>query len=126
MGYEQSVQRQMLAILDLVAPLVPDPKTHSKVRKLIADRSRWGEAHDANQRLQRQQSHRTGEGHQHQYSFLSICLQTLYNETDTAWNGSGMPHFDVITPFYVIPIALGLAKHLGLPETAIQECLAAS
>jgi hypothetical protein len=53
---------------------------------------------------------------QHQYSFEEICAKTLYNMSGHV-PGKDFPYpFDDDSPFWVIPIAVGFARALGVVD----------
>jgi hypothetical protein len=53
---------------------------------------------------------------QHQYSFEETCAKTLYSMSGHI-PGEGFPHpFDADSAFWVIPIAVGFARALGVED----------
>jgi hypothetical protein len=60
---------------------------------------------------------------QHQYSFEEICAKTLYNMSGHAPGGQFPYPFDDDSPFWVIPIAVGFARALGVEDPCIVSSL---
>ena len=80
---------------------------------MAADRSQWRKGHDLFDRI-RAKTLRADKTNdlmlQYQYSFEEICAKTLYNL-------SGFPApFDDDSPFWVIPLAVGFARSLGVDD----------
>jgi hypothetical protein len=53
---------------------------------------------------------------QHQYSFEEACAKTLYNMSGHVSGGEFPYPFDDDWPFWVIPLAVGFARALGVPD----------
>jgi hypothetical protein len=103
------LQPTILALLKLFRGHVPDTASNSQVASLIADVRKWPEAHDLFADVRRRLLATCDNVLDCQYSFEEICLKTVYNETDTD------APFDRVSPFWVVPMALELAKAIRLP-----------
>jgi hypothetical protein len=53
---------------------------------------------------------------QHQYSFEELCAKTLYNMSGHIKGGEFPYPFDDDSPFWVIPLAVGFARALGVAD----------
>src|SRR5262245_60337060 len=102
----------MLALLRLFRSRVPDSESNEQVTALAADERKWSEAHDLFDRVRERNLMAIESGdtiRECQYCFEEVCLQSLYNETDT-----NTP-FDACSPYWVIKNALVLAQAVGVP-----------
>lgn len=54
--------------------------------------------------------------HQHQYGFEEICAKTLYNMSGHVPGGEWPYPFDDDSPFWVVPLAVGFARALGVAD----------
>lgn len=109
---------EILRLLQLFQPHASDPEMASKVVELAADSRKWPDAHrlfsHVRQRwLETSDTHRRG-----QYAFEETCLKTLNNETHA------IDPFDSDSPYYVIPIALGRARQLGIRDRLVLDIVA--
>lgn len=123
MGYESQMQAEILALLRLFAPHVPDPKSNAEVAELAADEKKWPRAHDLFDRVRTRNLMANEAGdliRQDQYCFEEACLKSFYNETDT-----DVP-FDICSPYWVIPSALALAQAVGVPVADVVAVVAPS
>jgi hypothetical protein len=111
----------IVALLRLFGPLVPDAETNAWVTELAADRSRWPDAHEMFSRVRERTLaaiSNKDRGRQAQYGFEEICLKSIYNETAT-----NAP-FDSDSPHWISKCAIGLARVLGLPEQSVIDIIA--
>jgi hypothetical protein len=111
-GYEERMQADILALLELFRGRVPDPETHAWVVELAADSKKWGSGHDVFDRVRARTLRAINTQdrvRECQYCFEEVCLQSLYNETYPA------DPFDSCSPYWVIKNALVLARAVGVP-----------
>ncbi len=121
MGYESQMQAEIVALLRLFGPHVPDPRSNAEVAALAADQNEWPRAHDLFDRVRRHNLKAIEAGddvRQDQYCFEEACLKSFYNETAT-----DMP-FDPCSPYWVIPSALALAQAVGVPVAEVVAIVA--
>src|SRR5262245_24628108 len=112
------------AIREMVRFFIPrcsDQRTLRELDSMASDDRQWRYAHALFQRI-RTKTIRADEATdhllQHQYSFEEICAKTLFN-----MSGHYDPNckefpagFDDDSPFWVIPIAVGFARALGIAD----------
>jgi len=131
MGYEHGMQKQILALLDLFRDGAPDQETHKLVADLVADESRWLDAHDLFDLIRRKLLTATKDkgratmptdpvelARVYQYSFEELCLKAVFNETSTQ-----IP-FDTDSPFWVAGSAIKFARKLGVPIERVLAIIA--
>lgn len=121
MGYESQLQADILALLGLFRGRVPDPETHAWTAELAADRDKWEGGHDLFDLVRGRNLKAIDSGdrvRQCQYCFEEVCLQSLYNETDT------LAPFDSCSPYWVIKNALVLAHAVGVPSQDVVAIVA--
>jgi len=110
------------AIQEMVRFFLPHCADQSTLRELDAmasDDQLWRFAHVLFSRI-RNKTIRADEAKnlllQHQYSFEEICAKTLFNMSGHI-PGKEFPYpFDDDSPFWVIPIAIGFARALGVED----------
>src|SRR5262245_11167621 len=110
------------AIQEMVRFFLPqcsDQSTLCELDAMAADDTKWRYAHDLFCRIRAKtlQADKAGdELLQHQYSFEEICAKTLYNMSGHVM-GKEFPYpFDDDSTFWVLPIAVGFARALGVPD----------
>jgi hypothetical protein len=110
------------AIQEMVRFFLPrcaDQSTLRELDEMASDDQQWRYAHALFRRIR----HKTLRADaskdlllQHQYSFEEICAKTLYNMSGHI-PGQEFPYpFDDDAPFWVIPIAVGFARELGVED----------
>ena len=112
------------AIQEMVRFFMPrcsDPLTLSELDSMASDDQQWRYAHALFRRI-RAKTLRADKAKdnllQHQYCFEEICAKTLFNMSghyDPGCKEFPAP-FDDDSPFWVIPIAVGFARALGVPD----------
>ena len=116
------IQAHMQALVRLLAPHCRDRTTLDALAQMISDESAWPKAHDLFDAIRRKTLtiERSGS-HQleGQYLFEEICAKTLYNLT--------LPDapFDADSAYWVVPIAIDLARRVGVPDAQIIAVVAA-
>jgi hypothetical protein len=86
---------------------------------MASDDVKWRYAHDLFSRIRGKTLRVEREADElllHQYGFEEICAKTLYNMSGHIM-GKEFPYpFDDDSPFWVIPIAVGFARALGIAD----------
>jgi hypothetical protein len=100
-------------------PLCADQSTLRELDEMAADDEEWRHAYSLFSRI-RDKTIRADETKnsllKHQYSFEEACAKTLYNMSGHI-KGEGFPYpFDDDWPFWVIPLAVGFARALGIAD----------
>jgi hypothetical protein len=114
------ITTHMRLLLDLFADSSPDCQTLDELRQMLADRRQWHRAHDLFSRIRRktlvaeQTKDHVAEC---QYLFEEICAKTLYNMSMRP------APFDADSPYWIIPIALALARARHLPATLVTNII---
>jgi hypothetical protein len=112
-GCPTDIITAMLAPLRLFEAKCEDKATLQKLIALAVDHSRWKEAHalfsEIRQKTLAAEKHKD-EFALAQYAFEEICAKTLYNLRH------GPAPFDPESPFWVLPLALGLGRKLGVTD----------
>jgi hypothetical protein len=121
--YEEQMGRQIAHILRFFSPLVADVASNALVLSLVERSDRWAAGHAVFDAIRDRTRGRSGvTGNAPQYWFEETCAQAVYNAVAcdaSAWSERFLPPFDPSAPFYVIPAAFALAKHLGIEESAV-------
>jgi hypothetical protein len=109
--YGLQVGASITALLQLFSKKVPDPKSNQQVLELAKSKD-WTTAHDLRDQVRNRYLRASNSNEKikcQQYSFEESCLETLYNDTDPD------DPFDSISPYWVVPSAIGLATTLEIP-----------
>lgn len=113
---EIAVANAIGEMVDFFMPHCADTSTLSQLKAMAADRKRWRKGHSLFGTIRDKTLHADSANDvtlQHQYGFEEICAKTLFNISDC----TGPPYpFDDDSPFWVIPLALGFARHLGIDD----------
>jgi len=109
-------------LVDIFLRRCSEKSTLDELQQLIlGGYGRWGDAHALFDRIRSktlnsiQAKNRLLEA---QYAFEEICAKTLYNLTDTD------APFDPDSPYFVIPMALDLARALQISDDEIIQIVA--
>jgi len=111
------------AIQEMVRFFLPrcaDKSTLHELDKMAADDEQWEHARDLFGRIREKTLlaiETQDERLQPQYAFEEICAKTLFN-----MSGSVAP-FDADSPFWVVPLAVGLARSLGVSDPCLVSSL---
>ena len=111
----------ILAPLTFFEKRCKEKETLRKLIELANDRSRRKEAHALFYEIRRKTLAAEQSNDQvalAQYSFEEICAKTLYNLT-----GRPAP-FDAHSPYYIVPNALTVARHVGIDDREIIRVIA--
>ena len=109
---------QIEALVVLFLPCCKDRVTLLELKGLLGDEKEWPKAHYLSTRIRAKnlKAGKSGDAKaEAQYYFEEICAQTIYN-----LSASKKP-FDPDAPYWVIPMALKLAKALEIDSGKIIE-----
>ncbi len=109
---------QMKQLIALFLPRSRDNETMTELLKLLDDEKDWGKAHYLSARIRTRaiNAAKTGDLEAEiQFSFEEVCAKTLHNLSE-----SKRP-FDADTPYWIIPLALKLAKVLEVDERKVLD-----
>lgn len=90
--------------------------TLDRLSAMVIDDRLWPEAHKLFQSIRKKNLEAERQHNdvlKAQYCFEEVCAKTLYN-----LSGSSAP-FDADSPYWIIPNALTLARHLNINEAEI-------
>lgn len=108
-------------LCDLFAAHTSDRATLDEIVDLSLDRTRWRAAHDLFQRIRAKSLRVLERGDvrlEAQYRFEEVCAKSLYNLSKEP------APFDVDSPYWIIPNAIGFARTAGIDEAAIVRIIA--
>ncbi len=109
---------QMEQLFVLFRPHCQDTETLDELRMLLHEPRDWVKAHYLSSRIRTKAISAVKQGDlkgEMQFSFEETCAKTIHNLSD-----SKKP-FESDTPYWIIPLALKLAKVLNLDEHKIVE-----
>jgi hypothetical protein len=109
---------QVDQLLVLFRPQCRDVETLDELRMLLHEPRDWVKAHYLSTRIRTRALGAVKQGDlkgEMQFSFEETCAKTLHNLSD-----SKKP-FEADTPYWIIPLALKLAKVLDIPEHQVVE-----
>src|SRR5476649_2355660 len=112
---------QMEALISLFKPSCRDTETLMELQGLLHHEKEWPKAHYLCTRIRARNLNaiKGGDGRaEAQYYFEEVCAQTIYN-----LSASKKP-FDPDSPYWVIPMALKLARVLEIDSRKIIEIVA--
>jgi len=116
--YGRQVGASIIALLRLFQDQVPDPLSLRQVLDVALSKE-WSRVHEARSKVRSRlllTSKADDPVRLAQYGFEQSCLETLYNDTQTA------DPFSPMSPYWVVPNAIELAEQFSVP---IDEVLAA-
>ena len=109
---------QMEQLLALFQPHCRDTETMRELRGLLPEPKDWVKAHYLSTRIRAKAFAAVKQGDlpaEMQFSFEETCAKTLHNLSDAK------RPFELDTPYWIIPLALKLAKVLNLNERKVLE-----
>ena len=109
---------EMLLLLDLFDPIVPDKESNRLLHKYCMEKHRWEKAHGLHSTIRDRTNKANKNGNtvrEAQYLFEESVAKTLYNLTR-----SSAP-FDPDSPYWVLKNALRLGKELNVPVQNIVD-----
>jgi hypothetical protein len=99
-------------LLQLFHGKVPDAESNSRVLELAVTPAKWSAAHalfDVVRTRYLVATKANDDVRSAQYEFEESCLEALYNES------SPSNPFDSVSPYWVVPSAVGLARAIEMP-----------
>ena len=113
-------------LVTLFLPHCADRSTLSELKAMASDTKQWREAHKLFSRIRDKTLKADEVSHrrlQLQYSFEEFCAKTLYNIADHSegFSSAYLPPFDEDAPLYVVPVAIALARELGIDGFAFES-----
>lgn len=108
----------MKRLVELFRPHCSDLSTLNELQCMIDNQRLWSSAHELFARIRRktlEAARQRNETAESQYLFEEICAKAIFNQTDT-----NVP-FDGDSPYWVVPIALSLARRLGIHESEVTK-----
>jgi hypothetical protein len=109
---------QLDQLLVFFRPHCRDVETIDELRMLLHEPRDWVKAHYLSTRIRAKAITAVKQGDlkgEMQFSFEETCAKTLHNLTDSK------KYFESDTPYWIIPLALKLAKVLEIDEHQIVE-----
>ena len=109
---------QVDQLIELFQPMCHDTETMAELRELLPHKEEWLKAHYLSTRIRAKSINAFKGGNvkaEVQYSFEEACAKTLHN-----LSGLRRP-FDADTPYWILPLALKLAKVLGIDPHKVLE-----
>ena len=99
-------------------PLCTEQSTLCELAAMTPNAKQWLNAHALFGRVRAKALSTPSENRplRHQYSFEQICAKTLYNLSGHIPTAEFPPPFDSDAPFWVVPVAIKLARVLGVAE----------
>jgi hypothetical protein len=105
----------------LFASHTNDRATLDEIVDVSLDRTRWRSAHDLFQRIRAKNLRACERGDvrlEAQYRFEEVCAKSLYNLSKEP------APFDVDSPYWIVPNAIGFARTAGIDDAAIIRIIA--
>ncbi len=119
MPHTNSTARAIQEMVRFFIPRCTDQSTLRELDEMASDDEKWRNAHALFSRI-RDKTLRADAAKdtllQHQYSFEESCAKTFYNMSGHFKGGEFPAPFDDDWPFWVIPLAVGFARSLGVPD----------
>lgn len=120
MNYGGAITTDISRLLELFSPRCTERETLDWLRGAVSDRARWVKAHGVFGHIRNKtlKAERSGNASlEAQYLFEEICAKTLYN-----LSGASAP-IDSDSPYWVVPNAISLARHIGVSEEEVLACV---
>lgn len=120
MNYGGAIIKDISRLLELFSLHCTERETLEWLRRAVSDRTKWVKAHGVFDQIRNKtlKAKRTGNASlSAQYLFEEICAKTLYN-----LSGAPAP-FDSDSPYWVVPNAITLARHIGVSDAAVLACV---
>jgi len=119
MGYTNSTAEAIQQMVRFLLPRCADKSTPHELDDMASDHQKWCYAHDLFGRIRAKTLHAESAKDkllQSQYGFEEICANTLFNMSGHARGGEFPCPFDGDSPFWVLPLAVGFARALDVPD----------
>ena len=114
--YPRQMGASIASLLKLFQGKVPDAETNAHVLELAVTLDRWSAGHalfDVVRGRNLAAMNTKDDVRCAQYSFEESCLQAMYNESNPD------DPFDSVSPYRVVPGAIGLARAVGVPVESV-------
>lgn len=120
MAHTNSTAEAIQQMVRFFLPRCADKSTLHELDDMASDDQKWCYAHDLFGRIRAKTLHAGSAKDkllQSQYCFEEICAKTLFNMSGHVRDGTEFPYpFDDDSPFWVIPLAVGFARALGVAD----------
>ena len=116
MNYRGAITTDIERLLELFSRHCTDRESLDELLVVVRNPSQWHTAHGLFQRIRKKTlvAERSKNGTAiAQCLFEEICAKTLYN-----LSGEPAP-FDADSPYWVVPNAIALGRHVGVAESAV-------
>lgn len=114
--YARQMGASIANLLKLFHGKVPDAESNAHVLDLAVTLDRWSAGHALFDVVRGRNLAATNSKDSvrcAQYSFEESCLQAMYNESNPD------DPFDSVSPYWVVPSAIGLARAIGMPVETV-------
>src|SRR5579862_1724546 len=121
MNQGDQIQPYLQGLVDLFLARCTEKSTMEELKELLSNQDRWIKAHALFDRIRNktlEADKRKNSLLASQYCFEEICAKTMFNLTNTD------APFDADSPYFVIPIALHLARALGIADKEVIRIVA--
>lgn len=111
----------MEKLIGLFASRCADRETLDELLGMTSDRGQWTKAHALFDRIRRKTLRAEREGDRRlaaQYLFEEVCAKTIFNLSYPK------APFDADSPYWIVPTAFALARHLGIVDSEILAVVA--
>ena len=112
----------MKRLIVVLAAKSPDRSTLDELLQMIDDKPRWTSARELFERIRQkyvQAARRGDDCLAAQYDFEEVCAKSLCNFGVYVHGDSVRGAFDPDAPFWILPLALRLARRFGIDEKEI-------
>lgn len=120
MNYGGAITKDISRLLELFSSRCSERETLDWLRVAVSDKAKWAKAHGVFGHIRNKtlKAKRSGNASlQAQYRFEEVCAKTLYNLSREP------APFDPDSPYWVVPNAIALARHIGVSEAEVLACL---
>jgi hypothetical protein len=108
----------IVALLILFKGHVPDSETHAWTLGTAERKENWQRARHVFNQVRMRTNKSQDSTYDCQYRFEKACLKSIHNETNPT------APFDLRSPYLVIPLALELARHVGISDQEVVDLVA--
>ncbi|TWU12092.1 hypothetical protein CA54_09100 [Symmachiella macrocystis] len=115
--YSRQMGASIAALLRLFQGEVPDSDTNSRALELAVTHDSWSAGHALRDVVRDRSLGIKDQIKCAQYDFEESCLEALYNESEPD------DPFDSVSPYWVVPNAIELAKLIGIPVEAVFDAM---
>ncbi|MCA8994943.1 MAG: hypothetical protein KDA69_08030 [Planctomycetaceae bacterium] len=115
--YPRQMGASIAALLRLFEGKVPDADSNAFTLELALNDDRWSTGHAFRDVVRGRLLATNDKIKSAQYTFEESCLEALYNETQPD------DPFDSVSPYWVVPNAIRLAKLVGVPLESLLDAM---